>query len=65
VNTTGIDGIEEHVSPPMWDARALATLWDRALTEMARLQGAGHSRTYLQRVEKEIARLARISMAKA
>jgi hypothetical protein len=56
----GLDDLEE-IGPIMWDARALATLWGHALTEMARTQGAGHSRTYLMRIEKERARLATIA----
>ena len=56
-----VDDLEEHLGP-VWDARALATLWRRALTEMANLPSAGHSQTFLKRIEEERARLARIAM---
>jgi hypothetical protein len=60
-----LDEIEENIGPIIWDARALATLWGRALAEMAGMEDAGHSRAYLKRVKKERARLAIIATAQA
>jgi hypothetical protein len=60
-----VDDLEEHIGPVMWDARALATLWHRALAEMAQLADAGHDQTFLKRVDAECSRLARIATAQS